>query len=366
MTLAREIVRWLAHREFAPFCVPAMGSHGGGSASGQVEILKALGITEESLGCPLVSSVETEELCVTASGYSLHFDKVARAADACLLLNRIKPHTRFCGTIESGLCKMLTVGFGNERGARAYHAAFDAHGFSQVIEESVPLLIQHVPVIGGLALIEDEDGGLAAIEGVRSDEFLTREPELLQRARRHVPRLPFTKLDLLLVDEMGKDISGTGMDTLVIGRKPGTPHGPQVGLLAVRDLSAGTQGNAMGIGHADFVTERLARAIDWDKTRTNARTSRNLAAARLRAQVVPGDREMLEEALTRHVAAGTGPVRQLAWIRNTKCLSEFAISESLIDTQEIRTEYAQVDGPFEFAFDDTGALTNSPFRAGSL
>ena len=236
-----------------PFVVPAMGSHGGATPEGQAAVLQSLGISEATVGCPIQSSMETVFLGETDGGIPIHFDAVASAADHVLVVNRIKPHTRLTGTIQSGLCKMMMIGLGKHQGAAAFHHAFSEFDYEldRVAPEIVPRLIEKMPITAGVAMIEDAYDDVAMVEAISAKDILRREPELLPVAIDWMPRLPFDDVDLLIVDQIGKEISGTGMDTNIIGRKandraamPGEL--PRVREIYVRSLTEKTAGNGTG------------------------------------------------------------------------------------------------------------------------
>src|SRR5689334_265128 len=246
-----------------PFVVPAMGSHGGATAEGQEKLLAGLGVTEATVGAPVRSSMDTVLLGTTADGVPLHFDRLAHEADGVVVVGRVKPHTTFNGAIESGLLKMTTIGLGKHAGAAAYHRAIVDHSFDRVVRTASRIVIERARVLFGVAIVENGRDETGLVEAVLPDVFEEREEALLRLAKRWLPRLPVVRPDLLIVDEMGKNVSGSGMDTNVIGRKPqGSEEDPHVKRIFVRDLTPATRGNAYGIGFADFTTTRLVRAID--------------------------------------------------------------------------------------------------------
>jgi hypothetical protein len=250
----------------SPFIFPAMGSHGGATAEGQLEVLATYGITEERLGVPIRATMDVVELGRTPRGMPVLVDKIAAAADWVAVINRIKPHTEFSGDIESGLIKMMAIGFGNHRGALNTHQYAVKHGYRVAIPEIGAAILQRLPLLFGLGIVENAYDQTAKVVAVPPDRVMAEEKRLLQEARLLMARLPVDALHLLIVDEMGKDISGSGMDTNVIGRvmvigEP-EPETPKISRIYVRDLSAKTYGNAIGIGLADFCSQRLADKID--------------------------------------------------------------------------------------------------------
>jgi hypothetical protein len=312
-----------------PFVVAAMGSHGGGTGEGQRAMLEHLGVTETSVGAPIASAMDVVEVgTTTAHGIAVTCDARAARADAIVVLGRVKPHTDFTGTIESGLLKMTAIGLGKAIGAARYHAEFARYGYEPIIREVAALMFDRLPVVAGLAIVEDNRGGTHAIEAFATPDIVAGEERLLVRARKLMPRLPFNALDLLIVDRMGKNYSGTGMDTNVTGRavdgRTQKVAEPVVNRLFVRELSPESDGNATGIGLADFCTRRLADAIDWDATYLNALTAAHPAGARLPV-VCANDRDAIRHALN---AAGVADERhaRVARILDTLHIETMAVS----------------------------------------
>lgn len=268
----------------APFVTPAMGSHGGGAADGQRAVLEHLGVTEASVGAPIISDTAVEQIDVTSWGMPVYFDKAALEADWIVPVNRIKPHTDFAGTHESGLCKMLVIGFANHIGCARVHQETFAR-FHQVVPETAALILARVPVAFGMAIVENAYDETYLVEAVACERILAREAELLQIAYAHMPRLHFDHIDVLIVDEIGKNISGAGMDPNIIGRTakgilPGYA-GPSIGRIVVAGLTAAGGGNAIGIGQADFTTQHVADAFDAESTYANAIASGTPESGRL-------------------------------------------------------------------------------------
>lgn len=266
-------IRFLKRHGKKPFIVPAMGSHGGASAAGQKEVLGAFGIDETTLGVPIKAEMDTVRVCSEPSGLAIHVCRAASLADHIVLINRIKPHTKFYAPIESGLCKMLTIGLGKDRGANLFHQAAVSRSFS-VIETAAERLLSELPVLFGIALMEDGYGHLADLAVLGRGELIAREKEFLLRARKMMGTIPFDEVDILIIDRIGKDISGIGMDSNVTGRHrdivgdfSGPPHAKRI---FVRDLTPKSDGNANGIGLADVTTARLVEKIDRKKTYINA------------------------------------------------------------------------------------------------
>jgi hypothetical protein len=297
--IAKASVDALKAMGFHPFVVAAMGSHGGGTAEGQRAMLAEFGVTESRLGCPIRSEMDTAIVGTNSFGLPIHFDKNALAADGIVLLNRIKPHTSFTGRYESGLLKMLTIGLGKHQGAEQVHK-LGLPGLIKLLPEVGAFLLQKTPIALGIALLENAEERTARVVGVEPEELLEIEPRLLDEARTLMARLPFDQIDVLVVGELGKNYSGTGLDPNVIGRQrietmPDLPR-PVVTRLAVLDLSVETRGNATGIGLADLTTDRLVASIDPKPMRVNCMTSNFLTRARVPLSL-PTDREVLDACL---------------------------------------------------------------------
>ncbi|GGC64173.1 DUF362 domain-containing protein [Haloferax sulfurifontis] len=271
------VVEELQTRNFDPFIMPAMGSHGGATAEGQIQTLASLGITEASMGCEVRSSMAVERVAEDPNGEPIFAAKDALEADAVLLANRVKLHTDYRGPIESGLCKMAVVGLGKHRGAENMHNAAIARGFDEVIPERAEILLDETDIVGGIAIAENDHERAAFIEGVPAEELPERESELLERSKELFPSLPVDQLDFLMVDELGKNISGTGMDTNVVGRvwfhNQPEVNSPEITRIYVRSVTPESHGNAIGIGLADYVNQSLVEAVDFEDMYVNITTS---------------------------------------------------------------------------------------------
>lgn len=350
-----------------PFIVPAMGSHGGAAAAGQVKALRDMGVTEESVGMPIKSSMETVKIGEVSGGAPVFIDKIAFESDGIIAVNRIKPHTSFSGKYGSGLCKMLVVGLGKEVGATAFHKMGPLE-LSHRVPEMAELIIRKAPILGGVALVEDYHDKIAVIEAVTADKILAKDSELLEEANRLLPRLPFDDLDVLVVGEMGKNISGTGMDANVIGRYGirliPDPPAPRIKRIVVLGLTKESDGNANGIGMADIVTERLVKSIDWEATRKNVMASSFPEKAMLPISF-PTDEEAIAAALNTSWIRDAGAAR-LAIIQNTLQLGRLLASESLIDEIGRQTDIEIMSDPFELMFDENGNLDSGWMTRGSV
>ncbi len=266
--IVRATVSYFRELGLYPFIIPAMGSHGGATVEGQLGVLEHYGITEASVGCPVVSSLDVVSLGKTAEGFETWLDATASGSDGIFLINRIKWHASFEGPVESGLMKMCAIGLGKVRGAATYHTYATRSGMGAVVQSVGHHLLASGKVFGGLAIVEDANHATAKVTALWANEIEQREEELLRLARSWMPRIPFDEVDILVIDEIGKEISGTGMDSKVVNRHP---HGnvnpwswaPRIRRIYLRDLSEATSGNANGIGMADVISQRLYDKIDW-------------------------------------------------------------------------------------------------------
>jgi hypothetical protein len=327
--IVRAICNWLKSQGALPFVFPAMGSHGGATAEGQRKILEGYGVTSDQIGAEIRSSMATVQLGRTPEGFEVYMDRNAWEADGVLVFNRIKPHTDFSGKNESGLMKMLAVGMGKEEGARETHRWGWKFGFEHVIRSMSDVTLASGKILAGLAVVENEMHQICSVRAARPENLIAEEQDLLWLARPLVPRLPFSKLHLLIVDELGKNISGTGMDTKVIGRgvelQPG--ESPEISLIYVRDLTAESGGNAVGIGLADVIHERLFRKIDFQKTYLNSRVSLNPVPSKLPMHLA-SDEDALD-LLLGHLGRPEPEEQRVVWIRNTLSLNRLLISAPL-------------------------------------
>ncbi|MDA0658912.1 MAG: lactate racemase domain-containing protein [Planctomycetota bacterium] len=352
-------------QEFAarPFIIPAMGSHGGATAESQKGVLSGLGITEATCGCPIHSSLDTITIDHTDAGVPVYADRVAWEADYVLLVNRIKPHTDFFGPIQSGLVKMLLLGLGKYQGAQTYHQAFQNYGFSEIVQQVAPRILQSGKVLGGIALVENASKELTLVEGVLPDHIMQREAELLKFAAEKMARLPISEADLLIIDQIGKNISGTGMDTNVIGRK-GDDHRaapdeyPKIRHIAVRGLAPASNGNALGIGIAEYCLQRAVDAVNRTSTRINCVTSVHPTAGMI-PLTFDSDAEMIQAALRSTGLRPTAEAR-VVWIRNTAELTELACSAAYWEELQDHPRIECSTPPEPFPFQENGMLPELP------
>ncbi|MCO6455140.1 MAG: DUF2088 domain-containing protein [Pirellulaceae bacterium] len=342
-----------------PFIVPAMGSHGGGTAEGQRKVIESYGVTEQFCGCPIRSSLETVIVCQAAEGFPVHFDRQAWEADHVIVCGRVKPHTGFVGDIESGLMKMMLIGLGKHEGAKIYHRAILNYSFGQILRSVAREVLAKCRILAGVAIVENGYDQTALIEAVPPDQFETREKELLLLARQWMPKLPFAEVDLLLIDEIGKNISGSGMDTNVVGRKyndhkAADDEYPKVKRIAIRGLTADTHGNATGLGMAEFCRSQILQQMDVEATRINALTGGHPTAAMLPLDY-PTDRQILDAALPT-IGLADPPDARLLWIHNTLDVAEVECSLAYLEEARRRSDLEVVVPPRPLPMDTAGNL----------
>lgn len=358
-TITKAIVDHVRRLQATPFIVPAMGSHGGGTAAGQREIVEGYGISEEFLGCEIRSSMETVIVETTPQGIPVHFDRNAHSADHVIVAGRVKPHTGFVGEIESGLHKMMLIGLGKHEGAKIYHRAIQEFSFMEIIRAVADVVLRRCRVAAGVAIVENAYDETALIEAVAPDHFFEREKALLEMARRWMPRLPFASCDLLIIDEIGKNISGTGMDTNVIGRKYNDHAATdrddvRCKRIFVRSLTPATHGNATGIGIAEFTNRRTADAVDADKTRINCITGGHPTGGMM-PLVYDRDREAIEAAL-QTIGLVDPPRARVMQISNTLHVAEVLVSEAYQSELAERADLTPLGPASPMAFDPDGNL----------
>ncbi|MBC7319044.1 DUF2088 domain-containing protein [bacterium] len=337
-----------------PFIVPAMGSHGGATAEGQKKLLEGYGIREDTIDAPIRSSMEVVELPSDGLENRVFMDKIAYSADGTIIINRIKPHTDFHGDVESGLLKMCVIGLGKHRQAIEIHR-FGTYGLRNLIPPTAKRIVEYGNIIFGIGIVENAYDETMILEAVKPEDFEETDKRLLKIARENMPSLPVEKLDLLIVDEIGKDISGAGMDTNIIGRiyidgEP-EPEKPKITRIVVTDLTEKTHGNAIGLGLADFTTKKLFNKIDFDATYQNAITSTFVLRGKIPI-IAEDSRTAIEWALRT-----CGPIdiekAKIIRIKNTLSLSELYVSESVL--REIK-DRVEVIGDFIDICDDKGEL----------
>jgi len=357
--ILRAIAEHLKGLGADPFLVPAMGSHGGGTAEGQRAVLERYGVTESAVGCPIRSSTETIVVCRTVEGFPVHFDRPAFEADHVVVCNRVKPHTRFVGDIESGLMKMLLIGLGKHQGALVYHRAIQDYSFARIIRSVAGEVLAKCRILAGVAIVENALDQTALVEALPPADFERREKELLVLARQWMARLPFDQVDVLLIDEIGKEISGTGLDTNVVGRKFDDHKAlegefPKVKNIVLRGLTAATHGNAVGLGLAEFCKSQLLRETDFHATRLNAITAGHLPAA-MPPLDYETDREILDVALSTIGLVDLCDAR-LLWVKNSLELAELECSAAYLEEARRRNDLEILTGLRELPLDASGNL----------
>jgi hypothetical protein len=358
-SIVHSVVDFFTGSGFRPFLFPAMGSHGAANAAGQANVLAHYGIDESTMGCPIVSSFDVISLGRTEAGIEVFTGKDAWESDGIFVINRVKWHTSFEGALESGVSKMLALGVGKIEGARSCHGHARRLGMEAVIRSVAGYLLASGKILGGLAIIEDAYHDTAQVTALTADSLIEREAELLRLVKSWMGKLPVPALDVLIVDEIGKNISGTGMDLKVVnrgvhGQYNPWPDTPRVERIFIRSLSELSYGNGVGIGLADVIHDRVLERIDVNAGRINATTSGSLAAVRTPLHF-PSDRECLE--LLTSVLDGDVTI---ACIRNTLELGMIALSENLIGEIE-KNPILEIAGPrFELAFDANANLAAFP------
>jgi hypothetical protein len=357
-TIIKATADYLKSLGAKPFIIPAMGSHGGGTAAGQLDVLRHYGISEETMGVPLRATMEVVQIGETPDGLPVWLDKYAAEADHIGVINRVKPHTDFSGAIESGLFKMMTIGLGKYHGAQHYHRANVQYGYEHVIRTVGRTVLQRARIAFGLGIVENGYDQTAIVRAVRAPQFEETELELQALAKKLVARLPFDFIHLLIVEEMGKNLSGSGMDTKVIGRlmnivEPPLTQ-PRILRIYVRDLHDDSYGNATGVGLADFVSRRLVDKIDPRATYINCLTGLSPESGRIPI-TLETDREAIDAALGT-IGLVKPEAARIVRIQNTLRLEELDVSEALLAEVKQREHLTVLWGPKPLAFDHAGNL----------
>jgi hypothetical protein len=362
--IVRAAVDYWKSAGMQPFIFPAMGSHGAATAEGQADVLAHYGIHEATMGCPVLSSLEVVSLGKTAEGIEAFMDRNAYGSDGVMLVGRVKWHTDFAGGIESGLFKMMAIGLGKFAGAQTYHTHAYKLGLEFVIRSVGRQVLASGKVLGGLAILEDANHNTGQLTAVPVDGMERKEEELLALVKTWMGHVPAKHLDILILDQIGKNISGAGMDTKVANRSvngaynpwPNTPHFDRI---FVRDLTDVSYGNGVGLGMADVVHDRLLQKIDWTPTRINSLTASTPAAIRTPVHFAT-DRECIERILPT-VGKFRGEEIEIGWIRNTMELGRAVMSENLVEEIRANPALEILEGPFEMPFDAGGQLPMTMF-----
>ncbi|CAN5330666.1 lactate racemase domain-containing protein [soil metagenome] len=359
--ILKSTIQFLGDLGARPFIVPAMGSHGGATAEGQVQLLESYGISEATMGVPILSSMETVSLGSTSEGYPIFLDKHASEADHIAVIGRIKPHTGFHGPIESGLLKMMMIGLGKHQGALYYHRLLLDLPYQQVVRSVGRVVRERAKITFGLGIVENAYDETALIRAVLPADFEPVEEELLTKARKWLPQLPFRQADLLIVDEIGKNISGSGMDTNVVGRKRAHRHDstsgqPDFRLIYVRSLSEKTHGNATGLGLADFTRKSVVDALNYKATVINCLTAGYPEGADIPVHF-DSDREILEAALM-IIGLRQPHEARILHIRNTLQIEKMEISEPCLQETERVTDFQVTGEPRPINFNAAGNIAD--------
>ena len=357
--IMRAVVASLRDFGAEPFLVPCMGSHGGATAAGQLEMIRHLGVDGETLGCPVIASMETRQIGELPDGTPLHFSKDALDADGIFVANKIKPHADFKGEHESGLVKMLVIGLGKHKGCSLLHTLGFA-AFPRILPQAAAVILQRANVVGALAILENAYDDIMHLEGVRPEDLIRRDRELLVKAKQNIARIKAEQLDVLVIDEIGKNISGEGMDPNVTGRpgsylNQGFDH-IKIGSIVIRDVTEESSGNGAGIGMADITTIACVRKIDLGAMYTNSITASILGPSRL-PMVLNNDLQALKIAIRVAAPRRMDSVR-LAQIKNTLLLEEIHVSRSLMEEMRDRND-VEVLGRVPLDFDENGYIIGS-------
>lgn len=354
----RAIGRELRSRGALPFVVPAMGSHGGGTSEGQLEVLSSLNMTEKTLEMPIRATMETVVLGHSPEGVEVNCDANAYGADYVVICGRVKPHTDFRGPIESGLCKMMIVGLGKHRGAVSFHKTGGIMGMSQRLQNSAKVFLEKTNVLFAMALIDNAYHQTKRLEALMPQDILDREPELLKEAAAAMPNIAFQEIDTLIVDQYGKEISGAGMDPNITGRflfapemqAEGYPHPKKIAILRLTEMS---HGNAAGLGIADFICRKFAQSLDLAATYTNSLSS-PLCMAKI-PMIMNNDVDTIYAAAS---ACGKSDIKEVSMVRihNTLDLNHIWVSENYLSEIEVNAKLKIVEGPLSMGFDRDGNL----------
>ena len=355
--ITRTVIDCVKEAGGKPFLLPAMGSHGGATAEGQKQVLASYGLDAESMGCPVEATMDVVEVAQLDDGTPVLLNRLATEADGVVLINRVKPHTSFRGTFESGLMKMMTIGLGSHKGATIAHAG-GAESLARLIPAWGRCILDKAPILMGLAIVENAYEETLRVEALQPGQFQSREPQLLEEARRAMPRLFVQGIDLLIIEQIGKNISGTGMDTNVVGRMllPGVkePESPGAARIVVLDITDETHGNANGVGLADIITRRLYERIDFEATYANVFTTTFLNRAYIPV-VMATDREAIEAALSVQNLAHPEQARVVR-IKNTLDIGHIHLSASLLREFGDHPDLEQTGALAEMVFDEHGRL----------
>ncbi|KJS20706.1 MAG: hypothetical protein VR72_13040 [Clostridiaceae bacterium BRH_c20a] len=351
--ITKAVVAYLHELGVRPFVVPAMGSHGGATANGQKDVLAHYGVTEETVGAPVKATMEVLEIGKTEDNITVYMDMYAAKADHVLVMNRVKPHTDFNGDIESGLHKIMAIGLGKHKGAQYYHQAAVTHGLDRIIYTVGQTMLMEGNILCGLGIVENGHDETAILKGMLPEQFEESEKTLLKQSKKMFAALPFDDIDVLIIDQIGKNISGTGMDTNVVGRLMSIyspdPELPRIKRIVVSDLTPETYGNALGIGAADFCNSRIIDKLDKKAMYTNAITGLCPEKARL-PMAFSSDKEMLEAAL-KTIGFIAPEQAKVVHIKTTLYLEYLELSTAFEEEIRKRDDLIIIRGPEDIQFD---------------
>jgi hypothetical protein len=349
-TITRVVVEEIKKCGGQPFLVPSMGSHGGATAQGQKEVLENLGVTETVVGCPIRSSMEVVEIGCLENGLPVYMDKIASQADGIIVINRVKPHTAFRGHNESGICKMITIGLGKQKGAESCHA-YSFKYMAENILGMAQVALSKMPFLFAVGTVENAYDKVAKIVVVPADEIIETDSQLLIEAKANMPRIYFDQIDVLIIDQIGKDVSGDGMDPNITGRYP-TPYasgGPNVSKMVVLDLTERTHGNGNGMGTADFTTRKLVDKVNFKMTYANGLTSTVVGPTHM-PMVLDNDHDAIRAAIKTCNALDLSKARVVR-IKDTLHLGEIWISEELLEEAKKNSAITILSESQEMSFD---------------
>jgi len=355
LPMVKTLVSTLKSAGAEPFIIPAMGSHGGATAEGQKAILKKLGITEEALGVPIRATMDTVQVGTSANGLPVYIDRFASEADGIVIINRIKPHVAFRGDYESGLCKMIAIGLGKQKGADICHDL----GFGKMAE-NIPAIAREAlaksKILFGVGILENAYHRVSKLVVLRNEEILDAEPALQAEAKRLAPRFFFDTLDVLIIDEIGKDISGTGFDNNAVGRyhTPFAYGGPTISKVCALDITDKSNGNGNGLGILDFTTRRAFEKFSFENTYPNALTTTVTMSVKI-PMVLKNDRQAIQAAIKTSNILDKTKVR-LARVKNTLMMGEFEVSESMFEEVRNHPRAEIISEPYDLRFSPEGNL----------
>ena len=357
-TIVQAVIHKVKQKGGIPYILTSMGSHGGATAEGQIKVLEKYGITEKSMGVPIKATMDVVELGTLDNGLKVYFDRFAFESDGIIAVNRIKVHTAFKARIESGLHKMLSVGLGNHKGASLVHS-LGVKGLKDYMVELASVILQKTPILCGIGILENAYDETYRIMGAAPEEFDKVDSELLRECKKILPKLPVQEMDILIVQEMGKNISGTGMDTNIVGGiidyDPNEYTPPNIKRIVLHDLTPETGGNALGVGSADLITKKVYDKIDLKSTYTNTATATFLERAKI-PMIMDTEKDAFDLSV-KTIWNLPDTIPRILIIRNTLKLDELYVSEPVWEDIKDRTDIQAIGDWEPMVFDDSGELT---------